>query len=62
MSLGWKGISSPRKFVPTCRPDGEYDVVQCDISTGICWCVDKNGIETQGTRTRGAPSCGLMGE
>lgn len=62
MALGWKGIPSPGKFVPTCQPDGGYNVVQCDMSVGVCWCVDKNGIEKQGTRTTGMPSCGLIGK
>lgn len=62
MALGWKGILSPGKFVPTCQPDGGYNVVQCDMSVGVCWCVDKNGIEKQGTRTTGMPSCGLIGK
>lgn len=61
VALGWKGIPSAESFVPTCRPDGEYNVVQCHSSLSICWCVDKNGIEKQGTRTNGIPSCGLMG-
>ena len=61
-ALGWRGIPAPGKFVPSCRPDGEYNVVQCHPSFGLCWCVDKNGIENQSTRTRGVPSCGLMGE
>ncbi|XP_022806051.1 uncharacterized protein LOC111343164 [Stylophora pistillata] len=59
-ALGWRGIPAVGKFVPLCRPGGEYQDVQCSPSTGFCWCVDKNGIEKQGTRTRGAPSCGLM--
>lgn len=25
---------------------------------GICWCVDKHGIEFDNTRTRGRPACG----
>ena len=62
VALGWKGIPSPGSFVPTCRPDGGYNVVQCHPSLGVCWCVDKDGIEKQGSRTDGEPSCGLMGE
>lgn len=62
MALGWKGIPAPGKFTPTCQPDGGYNVVQCDMSVGVCWCVDKNGIEEQGTRTSGMPTCGLMGK
>lgn len=62
VALGWRGVPSLGKFAPSCRPNGEYESVQCDILLSVCWCVDSNGIEKQGTRTRGAPSCGLMGK
>ena len=45
-------------FVPSCRPDGEYQSVQCQEG-GPCWCVDGRGQELPGTRRRGEPpSCG----
>ncbi|EDO40364.1 predicted protein, partial [Nematostella vectensis] len=40
--------AAPGAFVPQCRSDGGYDVVQC--RGAVCYCVDKRGIEIQGTR------------
>ena len=62
VALGWKGIAPPGKFEPSCKPDGGYNVVQCDPSAGVCWCVDKDGVEVPGSRTPNVPSCGLMGQ
>lgn len=45
-------------YVPSCRPDGEYQAAQCQ-GKGLCWCVDSRGQELPGTRRRGEPpSCG----
>ena len=27
-------------FYPQCNPDGTYKSMQCNHSTGWCWCVD----------------------
>lgn len=27
-------------FYPACNPDGTYKPMQCNHSTGWCWCVD----------------------
>lgn len=35
-------------FVPKCRPDGEYEEMQCHGS--VCFCVDEGGEEIVGTR------------
>ncbi|XP_027828679.2 thyroglobulin isoform X2 [Ovis aries] len=44
-------------YVPSCRPDGEYQAAQCQ-GKGLCWCVDSRGQELPGTRRRGEPpSC-----
>uniref|UniRef100_A0A8D3E7C2 Nidogen 2a (osteonidogen) n=1 Tax=Scophthalmus maximus TaxID=52904 RepID=A0A8D3E7C2_SCOMX len=44
-------------YVPQCDANGQYSPLQCDGSTGSCWCVDRRGQERAGTRTKpGAPS------
>ncbi|KAJ8365984.1 hypothetical protein SKAU_G00148150 [Synaphobranchus kaupii] len=40
-------------FVPSCDAHGNYEPTQCQGSLGQCWCVDRNGKEIPGTRTRG---------
>nr|XP_058947870.1 thyroglobulin-like isoform X2 [Pocillopora verrucosa] len=44
-------------FVPQCKSDGSFKEKQCHSSTGQCWCVDQNGHEWSGTRTRGDLDC-----
>lgn len=44
------------RFIPSCDEDGFYRKLQCD--RGDCWCVDQNGGEVAGTRTRGKTDCG----
>lgn len=44
-------------FVPKCKPDGQYDDMQCMEALGLCWCVDTYGNEIPGTRIRGEPKC-----
>ncbi|KAL9971160.1 hypothetical protein ACROYT_G023651 [Oculina patagonica] len=39
-------------YVPQCREDGSFEPKQCYGSIGYCWCVDKNGDEIPGTRTK----------
>ncbi|KAM8818481.1 nidogen-1 isoform 2-T2 [Rhynchonycteris naso] len=39
-------------FVPECDEHGHYVPTQCHGSTGYCWCVDRDGRELEGTRTR----------
>ncbi|KAM9829004.1 nidogen-2 [Syngnathus typhle] len=39
-------------FVPQCDANGQYTPQQCHGSIGQCWCVDSNGQERAGTRTR----------
>ncbi|XP_037127552.1 nidogen-2 isoform X17 [Syngnathus acus] len=39
-------------FVPQCDANGQYTPQQCHGSIGQCWCVNSNGQERAGTRTR----------
>ncbi|XP_069773131.1 nidogen-2 isoform X2 [Narcine bancroftii] len=48
--------------VPQCDDEGNFTPLQCQSSTGYCWCVYENGQEVLGTRTPpGAdqPRCSL---
>ncbi|KAJ8248388.1 hypothetical protein GJAV_G00241500 [Gymnothorax javanicus] len=49
----------PGQYVPTCDGRGAYEPMQCHASIGQCWCVDRNGGEIPGTRTRpgSTPMC-----
>lgn len=48
-------------FVPSCKPDGSFEPVQCHDMSGKCWCVDKNGNELAGTHQWGKPNCSDIG-
>ncbi|CAG0903100.1 unnamed protein product, partial [Cyprideis torosa] len=37
-------------YVPKCDASGYYAPLQCHSSVGVCWCVDKHGIEIANTR------------
>uniref|UniRef100_A0A2K5QBX3 Nidogen 1 n=1 Tax=Cebus imitator TaxID=2715852 RepID=A0A2K5QBX3_CEBIM len=56
--LGAAGAADPQRpiplglFVPECDEHGHYAPTQCHGSTGYCWCVDRDGREVEGTRTR----------
>lgn len=52
----------PGHFVPHCKADGSYEERQCLQSTGECWCVDRNGNELPGTRSKQTFECSLLGE
>lgn len=45
-------------YVPQCTSEGFYKPIQCHGGSGMCWCVDKNGVEFINTRRRGKPDCG----
>ncbi|KAH0623553.1 hypothetical protein JD844_006433 [Phrynosoma platyrhinos] len=47
----------PGAFIPSCDEDGYYRKMQCDSSSGECWCVDHLGTELTGTRMHGNPDC-----
>lgn len=50
-------------YVPECDSDGYYYHTQCHVSVGMCWCVDKHGVELPNSRTRGKPNCeSLLGK
>ncbi|KAF6073542.1 nidogen 1 [Phyllostomus discolor] len=57
------GVTGPQHplplglFVPECDEYGNYVPTQCHGSTGYCWCVDRDGRELEGTRTRMRPPC-----
>lgn len=61
-SLLSANVSSIGQYVPQCEVNGDFSAVQCDASTGFCWCVDREfGEEMNGTRVRsgeGKPICG----
>ncbi|XP_055312590.1 proteoglycan Cow [Sitodiplosis mosellana] len=44
-------------YVPDCDMQGFYRPTQCHSKIGICWCVDKHGVEFANTRKRGRPTC-----
>lgn len=54
---GSKGCSKG-SYVVTCNEDGSYAEVQCNGSTGYCWCVDENGSQV-GDSVQGLPNCGV---
>lgn len=45
-------------YIPDCDIQGFYRPTQCHNKIGICWCVDKHGVEFANTRKRGRPTCG----
>ncbi|XP_004413887.1 PREDICTED: nidogen-1 [Odobenus rosmarus divergens] len=51
-AAGVTGPQRPGLFVPECDEHGHYMPTQCHGSTGQCWCVDRDGRELEGTRTR----------
>ena len=55
------GLPFGSSYLIRCKQDGSYEEVQCSGSTGFCWCVDKNGSELEGTKTRGPLKCPALG-
>ncbi|XP_076830471.1 testican-2 [Brachyhypopomus gauderio] len=47
----------PGTYIPSCDEDGYYRKLQCDQSSGQCWCVDQHGGELMGSRIHGNPDC-----
>nr|XP_015838869.1 PREDICTED: testican-2 isoform X1 [Tribolium castaneum] len=44
-------------YVPDCDNQGYYRPTQCHSAIGMCWCVDKHGVEFANTRTHAKPNC-----
>ncbi|XP_044756507.1 proteoglycan Cow [Coccinella septempunctata] len=44
-------------YVPECDSEGFYRPIQCHSAIGMCWCVDKHGVEFANTRTASKPNC-----
>ena len=46
-----------KPYVPQCESNGDYSPLQCNVYTGVCWCVDERGKELTGSRTKRTPNC-----
>jgi len=44
-------------YKPSCDVEGFFQPTQCHTAVGTCWCVDKHGVEQNGSRSRGKPDC-----
>ena len=60
-ALAWTGQPPPGRYVPQCDVNGRFHAVQCQDSTGYCWCVDTDGKEIPRTHVKGKPSCSVPG-
>jgi len=47
-------------YIPQCEVDGSFSPKQCYDFTASCWCVDKDGVEIEGTRQEGSESTKLF--
>lgn len=50
----------PANVPPSCDFHGYYSRIQCDPFTQECWCADRYGEETNGTRIKGIANCGKI--
>ncbi|PFX15746.1 Equistatin [Stylophora pistillata] len=57
-ALGPRSVPTVGMYVPECKADGGFEVVQCHMTTGYCWCVDEYGTEVKGSKVKGRPRCG----
>ncbi|XP_064653063.1 syndecan-like isoform X16 [Lineus longissimus] len=46
-------------FFPVCKSNGDFKEEQCDTVRGVCWCVDRHGIEVKYTKKNlpAKPNC-----
>jgi hypothetical protein len=49
-AIAAQGTATLGAFVPQCDADGTFSALQCDGSTGACWCARDDGTELTGTR------------
>ncbi|XP_068225465.1 proteoglycan Cow-like [Palaemon carinicauda] len=47
-------------YIPECDSEGYYQATQCHAGAGVCWCVDRHGVELPNTRTRNTPNCDVI--
>lgn len=47
-------------YIPDCDSQGYYRSTQCHTAIGMCWCVDKHGVEFANTRTHAKPNCEVL--
>lgn len=40
------------QFIPSCNPDGTYQLIQCHASTAYCWCSSPDGKKLPGSEIR----------
>jgi hypothetical protein len=60
--FGWNGRFIVGLVIPRCRSDGSFEPVQCQESTGQCWCVDLMGNELRSTRSSAQITCTSQGK
>ena len=41
--IGGRSVVAPGTYLPTCKENGDFEIMQCHGSTGYCWCVDEKG-------------------
>ena len=51
-----------KRFVPHCKFNGNYEEIQCNRSSGLCWCVEKDMKEISSTVTNQTVHCPPLGK
>ena len=52
----------PKRVVPHCKLNGDNEEIQCENSSGLCWCIDKDGRKLSSTATNQAIQCSAIGK